>query len=730
MSDRMKLRATIRAPSRYGESNEESPTAVLLQSMRRARGESTLIQNPDGSTRLFQRKPNIEFDPNLPPAAFPTVDLNRPTGSMKVILKKSPNRRVDKSPSKTGRNVNFSLVPGDDDYEMENVSLNDMENYAASNTMLNPVYVKNMEVMTGKSKCGDTEECADPVFEDSDLDEPDDTSVILGKKIPNPTWADIMPALQVEIIENMFKAGSSWSHICAKLDLQKGERNKFREFLKTRNQQFRRENLHLAKMRDNQLHALMQIDNSNIKTNDVPHQLVLRRLTEQATYDIMSDRLPDLLMCQAADILAARQYLRRRSLSQNLAGEWDHSLVVLRQPDDENSLEPEQFKWKENLNLAPELTEEIEFLRDGDNPVIKTRRGYIQCVAGKDTVYLRDVKLKAGEKQPSENWRKSFRNWDPENQVQKSNLDHEGDGLVRLMVGHERAAQIHQFDLEVKQEGEDDDTMMYLSVTTPQRNATPIPDSSPCVAPDDTPMRKPIKPKVLSHQLVESSSPPLDVLQVGKEIHKALALVRPKRLQIPLKRVYDPPRHGLFSVRRMNHSDEEILMPVKRSLGGCWSMSSIRFIDPAVGQERYMQQIEEARYEAGKLEWQKEFNKDVEAEHVLCKEQQEGFELSLLSPIRDNAPDDMFRKYLNQRDLPPSDKTYISDSDFGNSWGDTDDDLCGIDLIMKDYVASVDVPPRESKGDQDSLETIDTPVIDASLTNDSDDEMVMIEDGV
>ncbi|KAJ5628019.1 hypothetical protein N7490_010247 [Penicillium lividum] len=724
MSPRMKLRASIRAPKRYGETNEESPTAVLLQSMRRARGESTLIQNPDGSTRSFQRKPNIEFDPNLPVAAFPTVDLNQPTCSKKGILKNSPNGRVDNSPSKTDRNVTFSLVPGDDDYEMENVSLNDMENYVASNTMLNPVYVKNMEVMTGKSQCGDTDECADPEFEDSDLDEPVDASVILGKKVPNPTWADIMPALQVEIIENMLKAGSSWRHICGKLDLQKGDRNKFREFLKTRNQQFRRENLHLAKMRDNQLHALMQIDNSNIKTSDVPHQLVLRRLTEQATHDITSDRLPDLLMCQAADILAARQYLRRRSLSRNLAGEWDHSLVVLRQPDDD--LEPEQFEWKENLNLAPELTEQIKFLRNGDNPIIKTRQEFIQCVAGKGTVYLRDVKLQAGEKQPSANWRKSFRNWDPEYQVQKSDLDHEGDGLVRLMVGHERAAQIHQFDPEVKQEGEDDGTMMYLSVTPPQRKATPIPDSSPCVSPDDTPMRKPMKPKIVSHQLVESSSPPLDVLHVGKEIHRALALIRPKRLHIPLKRVYDPPRHGLFSFGRMYHSDEEVSMPAKRSLGGCWSMSSIRFIDPAVGQERYTQQIEEARYEADRLEWQKEFSEDVEAERVLRKEQQERFELSSLSPIRDDTPDDMFRNYLSQRDLPPSDETYMSDSDFRNSWGNTDDDLCGIDLIMKDYVASVDVSPRESKGDQDSPETIDTPLIDAPLTDDSDDEVVMV----
>lgn len=89
MSSGMKLRSTIRAPARYGESESETPTAALLQSMRRAREASSDIKSPDQiEASSPERRPShrprpkqhvVEYNPALPPAAFPTLNEPVPT---------------------------------------------------------------------------------------------------------------------------------------------------------------------------------------------------------------------------------------------------------------------------------------------------------------------------------------------------------------------------------------------------------------------------------------------------------------------------------------------------------------------------------------------------------------------------------------------------------------------------------------------------------------------------
>lgn len=85
----MKLRSTIRAPSRYGGSESETPTAALLQSMRRAREQSSDVQSLD-PTELgsgpSQRRPRKarpceqtdRYHLDQTPAAFPTLDQPMP----------------------------------------------------------------------------------------------------------------------------------------------------------------------------------------------------------------------------------------------------------------------------------------------------------------------------------------------------------------------------------------------------------------------------------------------------------------------------------------------------------------------------------------------------------------------------------------------------------------------------------------------------------------------------
>lgn len=551
--------------------------------------------------------------------------------------------------------------------------------------------------------------------------------MLFVKQIPDPTWADIVPPMQVEIVENMFKGGMSWKHIYTRLDIPRKGRDKFRAFLRTRNQQIRRENGNLAKMRENQLRALMRIDNSDIKSHDVPYQLVLRRFFGEATQGSMSDRVPDFMLCQAADILAARQYLARRSLSRSLAGAWDHSLVVLRTPDDEASLEPEQFEWKEDLTLAPELPEEIEILRNGNYPILRTKRGYIQCVPGKGTVYIRDLNLKPGDEQPILDWGKYFPYCKPipDGQIQESELRGQSDGLVRLAIGRGGAAQIQWDDKEIKQE----DPMMNSRSspwTPPRQVGTPNPECSPDAAPDDTPMKRSVNPRMLADQLVALPGLPREELHVGKEIHRALLLTHPKGSGIGKKRTYSPPKLGIFSFGRAHQSKRREEMPLKRSMGGCWSMSSIRYVDPVIGQNRYTQQIQEAKYEAQISKFQAEFNQDVEAERTRREEQEERVAMAPFSPIRGRVPDDVFSKYLDHR-APPSDETLMGDSDLGSSCISPGAmEMSYVDDMMDEFMVPEDVSVMNKSegidGDDDSIETIDDPMM-----VDSGDEMVMVQ---
>lgn len=553
-----------------------------------------------------------------------------------------------------------------------------------------------------------------------------------SRQIPDPTWADIVPHMQVEIVENMIKDGMSWKHIYTRLEIPRKGRDKFKVFLKTRNQQMRREDRNLAKMRENQLRALMRIDNSDIKTNDVPHQLVLRRIFGKATQESMSDRIPDFFLCQAADVLAGRQYLARRSLPRSLAGAWDHSLVVLRNMDDEASFEPEQFEWKEDLTLAPEISDEIEMLRNGDYPILRTKRGYIQCVPGKGTVYIRDLDLKPGDEQPTVDWCKYFPYCKPipDGQVQELGLHSQSDGLVRLAIGPGGAAQIQWNDEETKQ----DNPMMNFGSspwTPPRQVGTPNPEWSPAVAPDDTPMKRSINPRTLADKLAALPGQPYEELHVGKEIHRALSLAQPRGLGTGKKRVYSPPKVGIFSVGHAHQSKlleekQREDMPLKRSMGGCWSMSSIRYVDPAIGQNRYTQQIQEAMYEAQISRFQVGFNQDVDAERTHREEQEERVAMAPFSPIRGRVPDDMFSKYLDQR-VPPSDETLIGDSDLESSCGSPGGmETCCADDVMNDFMVLEDVSVvSKSEGidrDDESMETIDDPMV-----VDSGDEMVMVQ---
>lgn len=189
----MKLRDSIRVPVRYGESEFDT---LDLGSLRPGDGEANDEDWTEhgGSARSRSRKrhkPNIvPYNPNLPPAAFPTIDRPHPRPAPKApepqsgVQGSSHTERARDSRTEPrsvtlpircadARDVS-SMGPG----EWERVSKDRLENHLASNNMDNPTYARNVEFARNASPNSD----GLTTRLDSDDDEiPDATQVLLEK---------------------------------------------------------------------------------------------------------------------------------------------------------------------------------------------------------------------------------------------------------------------------------------------------------------------------------------------------------------------------------------------------------------------------------------------------------------------------------------------------------------------------------------------------------------------
>ncbi|KAJ5097168.1 hypothetical protein N7456_007889 [Penicillium angulare] len=681
MSGGMRLRSTIRAPVRYGEIKETEMSSAILQAMHETREDAT-VTTPRSCGRNARNPVEariVEFDPTLPPAAFPSLKQPRPLRVNEIhgILKNGNNdldpyltlRRISWSQSRPDSNVN--------DYGgvINSTPPNGIENYVASNTELNPIYVKNMAIMASQPS---TDQSFAHELEDSDWDEPIDASKALGDKIPNPTWEKITPSLQVEIVENMMKNGYSWGRICVELEIRKGSRDKLRRFLRVRNQQIERENRLLAKMRGNQLRALMRIDNSDIRRNDVPHQLVLRRYSRNATRAINESNAPrnihgtkvsDLFLCQAADVLAARQYLHRRALPRSFAGEWGHSLVVLQPPNDDSNLEPEKFEWKTDFNADSNLSKEhIVRMRYGRVPVLLTKRGFVQITASKGTVNPSELTLPIGHSNENfaldRDWDSYFPDWMAQNEALKVMSRQQSDGIVTLKIGSKGAARIRDYGSHKNDYGFSRPTQ--FRPMTPPRTNSPNLFSSPLVGLDDTPTKISRRRHPWPSHLLELANEPVEKIDGV--------------IQAQISRAGIPPRRAE--------------RPIKRMLGGPWSMSAIWDIEPSIAQARYTHEIEEARLEAAWLRSRQQFTKEIRQAEKACMEAQRRREprgLSMVPAVsslpENNLPADVFTRDMLH--LPELDEVLFTDPNprAHRGWIGDSVSLSGMDGIVEECLA-------------------------------------------
>ncbi|KGO75222.1 hypothetical protein PITC_011280 [Penicillium italicum] len=478
----MRLRDSIRAPLRYGEDEYETPSRTSLRAGYDDPFDDSVELGESGRPRpQKRRKPNtVPFNPNLPPAAFPS--LSRPQPSREPTT--AHNHGVSDSQQNTQasevalplRNIGSTPTVPPSPSGIEQVPIDQLDNHVASNNMNNPVYARNVNMarMTRVDTPPGSEDMA--TSPDSDDDPLPDATQVLLDAIPNPKWRDLHKAMQVEIVENTMRY-HSWRRVCDLLGLGPDERSQLMQAISIRNKQIERENKRLEEMRRKQRKALMRIDNSDLKRFKPPPQLVLKRIARETNRNLLLTKYTDLLMCQAHEVLKARQYLHQHGLPRRYAGDWGDSLVVLRESE-EDSHEPDKFEWKDNLRFSPPPNEIENPINPFMDPISSAKSAFIQSIGMNGTMNPIDLVRHNTDPSPMMDWgkyyeRKPDSSWD----TTKPRLG----GMVKVKVGAHNAAQIKQYEQAgVGPQG-----------LSSQRQVPAMPESPPSVFPQETPSKPP-----------------------------------------------------------------------------------------------------------------------------------------------------------------------------------------------------------------------------------------------
>ncbi|THC93821.1 hypothetical protein EYZ11_006710 [Aspergillus tanneri] len=152
----MKLRNNIRPPKRLNSEQFDSPYSQV--SLRRTKNSASHSYVP--------------YDPDLPPAAFPTLEQPRAPGQRNCDeedneLHSETLKASQSQQDKWSTRLGLGQEDNDGQVDFEDIPLGQIENYIASNGDMNPVYKRNMAVMAN------TEQYLLPVDSDSIDSEPD-----------------------------------------------------------------------------------------------------------------------------------------------------------------------------------------------------------------------------------------------------------------------------------------------------------------------------------------------------------------------------------------------------------------------------------------------------------------------------------------------------------------------------------------------------------------------------
>ncbi|KAK2839245.1 hypothetical protein FQN49_006330 [Arthroderma sp. PD_2] len=294
---RLRERELLRPPDRYGAGDWVGTKAAGRRGASKQDGE---IQDelpsppriPPIARPTAGPPPFIDYNPNSPPAAFPTLDRPRP-GNM---------------PSSN----NETNTPSGVDNEFQSERWSDMES-----------------------------------SDEDDSGDGDDHSVDVEdyKYLHAPThveWKDLNPVIQMEIIQNLTQV-YTWPRVVGMLQLSMLEQEDAFESPARRRKQAEEETQKLNDMQVKQLRALLRIDNSVLRKSRVPGQLVFRNISKQFLRATRNCTTVDHLMIKASELLAARRFLRRLGIDTKYAGEWKNDLATINQTPEDNG--EDEFRW-------------------------------------------------------------------------------------------------------------------------------------------------------------------------------------------------------------------------------------------------------------------------------------------------------------------------------------------------------------------------------------------------
>ncbi|GAQ10645.1 hypothetical protein ALT_7966 [Aspergillus lentulus] len=323
----MRLRESIRPPERF---NSE---LIITPSRKK-----TLRESRNPRTPRF-----IDYNPNLPPAAFPTLDPANLSQSRTGEQDRAEVEQngVAKALQRDASSIDFHEGDTEDKEtweKLDDISIDELEDLIASNVELNPIYVKNMEIMA----TAETSSSSDMDMEDSDPDEPmtdvDGRHAESIRFIHDPEWSDLSPRLQAEIAINLSQH-YRWATVYSKLGLGEKEREELQQLIRRRDHQVAMEDSALHAMRAKQLRALLRIDNSSASRNKTPHKLVFRKISRKTNQRLRGNIGTDYLLCEFGELLNARRFLQRRGIERHYAGKWSGSLVTWPRAQDASDAE-------------------------------------------------------------------------------------------------------------------------------------------------------------------------------------------------------------------------------------------------------------------------------------------------------------------------------------------------------------------------------------------------------
>ncbi|KAL4809341.1 hypothetical protein BDV18DRAFT_157097 [Aspergillus unguis] len=317
----MNLRRTIRLPQRLQQDQVYTPVSRPRE-------------------RDDKCKPRyIDFNPNLPPAAFPTLERPRDLGRNGQGLHREGNtedghvgtaprnaRSLEDLPLSTNAERQREVSPT---AEFDGVSLGQLDNYVASNGDLNPTWVSNMEKMASAR--------ADP-YGELEMEDKNGNDSQPTPSCRSPNWTDLSYRMQAEIFNNLLERWS-YSTVCRMLGLTSNDRKAIETTLRNRRDQAEYEEGQLGVMRKKQLKELTDIDNS-IHRQRQSQNLLYRKASRQ-TFRGLREAIGhqvDFFSCEASELATAKTFLRKREIESKFAGVWGNGIFVENTEEDEEDV--------------------------------------------------------------------------------------------------------------------------------------------------------------------------------------------------------------------------------------------------------------------------------------------------------------------------------------------------------------------------------------------------------